>query len=116
MSYLNIKKFIKEHNLNNEDLSWDELKELYFLISEVEELGFTCSSELSRYIRENRLGYKYRHISGIVTMENNRNTWQFKGGFPPNIYRIVCNILDLGNRGSYARVVGYQSYSRRAAY
>lgn len=111
MSYSDVKYFAQKYQLNNKGLSWDEIKELYDLINEVEDFGFNCSSELSLYIRKNKLGYKYRHISGIVYMENESSSWKFKAGLPPKIYAIVCDILGLGNKGSRSWVTSYTTYS-----
>jgi cold shock CspA family protein len=89
-----------------------ENKEFQQLIAEMKPLAFTHSSQVSSYIMRNKLGLKYKHISGVVTMEKDGNTWDFKGGFPPNIYAQICSALDLANNGSYARVVGFNSFNK----
>jgi cold shock CspA family protein len=81
------------------------------IIEEVESLGFTHSKELSHYIVKNKLGQKYKNISGVVKMEKDGNSWDYGGGFPPNIYSRICHDLDLSNEGSNAKVVGFESYS-----
>jgi hypothetical protein len=73
-------------------------------------LGFTHSAQVSSYIMKNQLGYKYKNISGIVRMEKDGRQWDFKGGFPPEIYSKICQSLNLGNEGSYARVVAFNSF------
>lgn len=89
-----------------------EFNEFEKLIAEIRPLGFTHSSQVSSYIMENKLGYKYKNISGIIEMELEGRTWQFKGGFPPKIYAQICSELGLGNRGSHARVVGFSSFKK----
>lgn len=92
-------------------LSYREAYELVNLISEITPLGFTHSSQLSNHIKDHQLGYKYPNISGIVTMQREDREWDFKGGFPKNIYRILCKELNLDGRNSDARAVGFISYS-----
>lgn len=82
------------------------------LIAEIRPLAFTHSSQVSSYIMRNKLGLKYNHISGVVTMEKDGNTWKFKGGFPPKIYAQICSALDLDNNGSYAKVVDFNSFNK----
>jgi hypothetical protein len=60
----------------------------------------------------NQLGYKYKNISGIVQMEKDGNIWDFRGGFPPNIYAKICSKLNLKNEGSHARVVNFNSFEK----
>ena len=81
------------------------------LVSEMIPLKFTLSSQVSAYIMNNRLGYKYKNISGIVKMEQDGNIWNFDGGFPPRIYAKVCSRLGLNNKGSHARVVDFKSFN-----
>lgn len=106
-----INAFAKKYNLSKNQFSLTELKELYQLVEEIREQEFSNSGELSNYITKNRLGSKYRHIAGIVYMENDTSSWQFKGGFPPKIYAIVCQILGLGSKGTRSWVSGYKTYS-----
>tara|TARA_R110000737_G_scaffold309794_1_gene318246 strand:+ start:2257 stop:3087 length:831 start_codon:yes stop_codon:yes gene_type:complete len=89
-----------------------ESNEFKQLIAEMIPLYFTHSSQVSSYIMRNKLGLKYKHISGVVIMEKNGNTWDFRGGFPPNIYAQICSALDLDNNGSYAKVVGFNSFNK----
>ena len=84
--------------------------ELYSLISDLSSKGFTHSGSLSNYIKENRLGDDYPNISGIVKMKRDEDTWDFEGGFPSNIYRIVCIELNLQNKKSGAISTGFTSY------
>jgi len=87
-----------------------EDKEFKQLVEEMIPLNFTKSYQVSAYIMEKELGKKYKNISGIVTMEQEGRQWDFKGGFPPNIYAQLCSKLNLGNNGSYARVTGFKSF------
>ena len=84
--------------------------ELYRLLKELGPLGFTHSSDLSRHIRRNELGYRYPNISGIVTMEDGGTRWLFPGGFPPAIYTIICQELRLANQGTSAIAIDFESF------
>ncbi|MBN3947371.1 MAG: cold shock domain-containing protein [Nostoc sp. NMS7] len=79
-----------------------EADELHQLLTEMRPLNFTRSNQLSVYIVKHQLGYKYQYISGILRMRNADREWDFHGGFPPRIYKIICEELRLGNQGSYA--------------
>lgn len=79
-----------------------EEEEFLQLVAELSALGFTHSNQVSRHIVANKLGHKYRHISGILQMESQGNVWDFNGGFPPKIYARLCEELGLGNQGSRA--------------
>lgn len=92
---------------NQEDI---EEKEFEQLVAEIRPLGFTESKNVSRYIMNNRLGDKYKHISGVIKMEQDGNTWDFKGGFPTRIFARLCSELDLNNQNSRARVVGFTPF------
>ena len=85
--------------------------ELYRLLKELGPLGFTHSRQLSIHIIRNELGYRYPNISGIVTMEDDGGTrWLFPGGFPPEIYTIICQELVLANQGTSARAIHFESF------
>ena len=90
-----------------EKINDDEFEQL---VKEIIPLNFTTSTEVSSYIRNNKLGNKYKNISGIVTMEQEGRQWDFKGGFPSNIYAKLCSELGLKNKGSHARVVDFKSF------
>ena len=104
----------KLDRLEKEEREQQEIESYEFeqLIEEITPLGFTHSSQVSSYIMRTKLGYKYKNISGIIEMELEGRTWQFKGGFPPKIYAQICSELGLGNKGSYARVVGFNSFKK----
>jgi len=96
-----------EKNLTQEEIEMNEFKEL---IEELRPLGFTQSSEVSSYIIKNKLGYKYKNISGILEMELEGIRYKFKGGFPTKIYAQLCSELGLKDKGSNATVVGFNSF------
>lgn len=81
------------------------------LVEEVSAKGFTESKQVSSYIMANKLGRKYRHISGILELERGEDTWQYHGGFPPHIYARLCDALGLGQKPSDARVAGFKAFS-----
>lgn len=80
------------------------------LVAEMSRLRFTHSTQVSSYIMNNRLGNKYKNISGVVKMEQDGDTWNFNGGFPPRIYAKLCSELGLNNQGTSARAVGFKSF------
>ena len=101
-----IRRIANVHNKTKE-----EAEELGRLLSEMRPLNFTRSKQLSEYIVKHQLGYRYPNISGIVRMEGEGKEWNFSGGFPPDIYRIICEELDLGNQGTRARAIGFTSFN-----
>lgn len=87
-----------------------EKDEFQSLVDEMTKFGFTHSSQVSNYIVSNRLGYKYKNISGVLQMELDGTTWNFKGGFPPKIYARLCGELGLSNNGTRARALSFESF------
>lgn len=87
-----------------------EEEEFRQLVREMSAIGFTHSSQVSKYIVRNSLGYKYKNISGILQMELDGRVWDFNGGFPPKIYARLCNALGLGDEGSPARPGKFTPY------
>ena len=92
-------KFFKIWKPSNEK----EEAEFISLVAEFEGKGYTKSAQVSKYIVENRLGNKYQNISGVLEMTKNGETWDFHGGFPPNVYAALCRCLNLGNNESGAK-------------
>jgi len=88
-----------------------EEEEFKQLVEEVMAKGFTESRQVSQYIMTNKLGSKYRHISGVLEMERDEYVWRFPGGFPPYIYARLCDALGLGQKPSDARVRDFKSFS-----
>lgn len=91
-------------------LSIDEAEELYLLLEEMRPKNFTHSKQLSMYIVKQKLGYKYKNISGILTMQDGGNEWDFHGGFPPKIYSNICKELGLDNQHTKARPIDFRSF------
>ncbi len=96
----------------NAERAQEQLEEDEFqnLVAEMTQLGFTHSSQVSNHIVSRRPGYKYKNISGILQMELDGTTWNFKGGFPPKIYARLCEELGLSNNGTRARAVAFESF------
>ncbi|PSV86351.1 hypothetical protein [Photobacterium leiognathi] len=92
-------------------LSSDETMEFEELLREMRPMNFVSSKQLSNYIVKHKLGNKYPNISGIARMSNGEREWNFEGGFPPEIYKIICQELDLCNQGTRSRVVGFSSFA-----
>jgi cold shock CspA family protein len=84
-----------------------EADELEQLLAKMRPLNFKRSKQLSKYIVEHQLGYRYPNISGIVRMESEGTEWDFHGGFPPDIYKIICIELKLDNQRTIARPIGF---------
>ena len=99
-------KLIEEQKIQGEV----EEKEFEQLVAEMKPLGLIKSKDVSWHIMSSRLGYKYKNISGIVKMEQDGTSWNFKGGFPPVIYARLCEELGLSNQGTRARVVGFKPF------
>lgn len=97
--------FMLKYNMNIIEAS-----ELVALISEVKTKGFKYSKELSNYITKNQLKRQYPNISGVVKMANSGEQWDFSGGFPSKIYRIICCELGLSSQGTTAKAVGFKSF------
>lgn len=91
-------------------LSDEEAREMELLLKEVRPMNFTKSKQLSNYIVHSKLGYKYPTISGVARMSDGEREWDFDGGFPREIYKIVCQELNLRNQGSKSWVVGFSSF------
>ncbi|NLV96091.1 MAG: hypothetical protein GX043_01980 [Desulfovibrionales bacterium] len=91
-------------------------KEVEFknLVNEIRLLGFTHSNQVSNYIVKNKLGYKYRHISGILKMKQGDDVWNFKGGFPPKIYASLCKELGVSNQGTKSKPLAFKSFKEIA--
>lgn len=100
-----IGRITKIHNLEK-----TEADELHQLLIEMRPLDFTHSKQLSTYITKHKLGNKYQNISGIVRMREGDTEWDFRGGFPPRIYKIICKELGLSNQGTPARPVGFKPF------
>lgn len=88
-----------------------EEEEFKALVAEIAALGFTQSSQLSTYIRRNQLGYRYKKISGLLTMESEGRQWKFEGGFPPKIYARLCEEIGFKKRiDPNSRPVAFESF------
>ena len=84
-----------------------EEREFFQLVAEISPLGFTTTKEVSAYIVNNNLGLKYKHISGVVTMEGEGREWDYRGGFPARIYARLCDTLGLSNQRSQAKLKNF---------
>ena len=110
---LEVKDEVVRIKRRNEFNSVEELEEFVALVREVRGMNFTYSTQVSKYIVEKRLGKKYQSISGWLKMENNESSWTFKGGFPPKIFAILCEELQLVDKGSQARPTDFTSFKEK---
>ena len=74
---INRKKIIYDSNIE---------KQIEELVAFFEPMRFTKSSQLSNYIAENQLGYKYPDLSGYLELTNGDDTWEFEGAIHPKYY------------------------------
>jgi hypothetical protein len=88
-------------------LEEDEFNEL---VIEISSLGFTETRQVSSYIVNKQLGYKYPNISGVLEMELDGRTWNYDGGFPKMIYARLCKEIGLSNQGTRAKPGRFISY------
>jgi len=95
---------------NSTDLRRTEEEEFRKLVEEMSAIGFTRSSQVSKYIVTKKLGHKYKHISGLLEMEMDGHVWDFDGGFPKDIYARLCKEMGLSNQGSDAVVRKFTPY------
>ncbi|MDB9343858.1 cold shock domain-containing protein [Nodularia spumigena CS-586/05] len=100
-----IARIAKSHHLEK-----TKADELHQLLEKMRPLGFTHSNQLSKHIVRYQLGYKYPNISGILRMRQADREWDFHGGFPPRIYKIICEELDLDNQGTDAEPGEFTSF------
>jgi|GEM_PF-1823463 len=100
-----VKLLVKKHELTEV-----EANELHQLLKQMRPLDFTHSKQLSAYIVRYKLGYKYKNISGVLRMEEGGEEWDFHGGFPPDIYRIICMELSLENQNTRARPLKFTPF------
>ena len=107
-----IRKISRDSNSSNKNKFTPEQEaEVNALVKFFKGKGFKRSSEISKYIRDNKLGKKFPNISGILQMSDNEgNAWNFEGGIAPAFYREICLRLELNDNGSYAHVDGFTSY------
>lgn len=89
----------------------EELKELRLLVADCRNRGFKTSYQVSKYIVDNRLGYRYRHIAGDLHLRKSYDQWIYKGAIAPKYYRMLCIELGLGNKHSDAEVEKFRSYA-----
>lgn len=88
-------------------LSPVQRREFNELVKEIESKNFTYSSEVSHYITSNHLGSRYPNISGISTFKRGCDT----GGFPCDIYAMLCQRLHLSGKNTSAVAVAFTPYS-----
>lgn len=104
-------------NYDHVEMTGDEEREVEELVALFSRMRFSRSAEISRYIRNHKLGYQFPNISGYLELtrddDDGCDTWEFEGGIKPKFYREVCLRLGLGNQGSRARVTGFESYRQR---
>lgn len=102
-------KIEKERERIKEEMQ-KQKEEFELLIAEMEPKGFTMSAQVSNYIVRNRLGDKYKHISGVLEMTNGISSWKFNGGFPPEIYAMLCDRLNVVDKKTNSRVVDFTPF------
>ncbi|MEB3190406.1 MAG: hypothetical protein VKL42_08705 [Snowella sp.] len=109
---MNLDFILRISKLYQLQLTETEARELYHLLEEMRSLNFTHSIQVSDYIVDHKLGYKYPNISGIVRMKDGNAEWDLEGGFPQEIYKIICRELNLSDKRSRARPIGYKPFQQ----
>lgn len=89
----------------------EEISEFYCLVEDCKELGITTSSQLTKYIRRYKVGYKYKHIAGELYLSDGYDQWTCPGGISPEYYGKLCRELSLDYGPSRARVEGFCPYA-----
>lgn len=116
-----LEKIFREMALEDAIENFDRLRkfktrqekiEFTSLCYELVHKDFKYSSEASRYIIDNKLGYKYRHISGHLTFKSlSGEEWILKGGFPENIFSMLCCALGLQDNNTSAEPEEFISFA-----
>ena len=101
---INRKKIIYDTNIE---------KQIEELVAFFKPMHFRKSSQLSNYIVENQLGYKYPDLSGYLELTNGDDTWEFEGAIHPKYYAEVCDRLGLGNENSDSIPQSFESFRNR---
>ena len=89
-----------------------EAEEYRLLIEDMKLKNFKYAAEISKYIVDNKLGYKYQNISGYLTMENSYTEWIFEGGFPSKIFAWICIDLGVHDKNTEAKVKSFKSFAQ----
>lgn len=120
----NLQRQIKEYFINAlasikssqqkqpQQLSCPNLEEQEFqqLKIEIQKLNPTNTKQISDYITRNKLGYKYRHISGHLEMQQGEKNWIYPGAISPRWYARLCQDLHLDNQHSGAVPLNFKSF------
>lgn len=101
---INRKKIIYDTNIE---------KQIEELVAFFKPMRFRKSSQLSNYIAENQLGYKYPDLSGYLELTNGDDTWEFEGAIHPKYYAEICYRLELYNENSDSIPKRFESYRER---
>ncbi|MDA7659986.1 hypothetical protein N8556_00250 [bacterium] len=91
------------------------VEEFIALVREMKSQGFGRSADVSKYIVKNRLGEKYKNISGWLDFEAGGDKWTFKGGIAPHVYGMLCTELGLADNRSGARPTEFVPFRDRPA-
>lgn len=89
----------------------EEVQEFWSLVKECRKFGFSESRQVTKYIMDNKLGNKYRHIAGDLHMKRDGDRWTYPGGISPEYYGKLCRELNLDYGPSRARVEGFCPYA-----
>lgn len=76
-------------------------------------MHFSRSSQLSNYVAEHRLGWKYPDLSGYLELTNGDDTWELEGAIHPDYYAEVCYRLGLDNENSNSIPGLFESFAER---
>lgn len=89
----------------------EEVQEFLSLVKECRKFGFRESRQVTKYIMDNKLGNKYKHIAGGLHMKRDGDRWTYPGGISPEYYGKLCRELNLHKRYSDASVEKFESFA-----
>ena len=85
--------------------------EFWRLVADFRPRGFTHSIQVSRYITDNKIGYKYPRIAGNLDFENaSGDEWTLKGGIAPRWFRRLCEELRVRDKCTDSRVKRFTAH------
>lgn len=89
-------------------LSEYEKSELIELVSFAKDNHVNTSWELTNLITKYKLGKRFPNLTGDLKMKNEHTDWTYRNALSPRIYKIICDELNLNNKGTSSKVVSFR--------
>lgn len=105
-------KKVKEAKEGEKLSDRSEEEQYQALVEKMRPKNFTLSHEVSMYIIQHKLHEKYGKLAGNLELEKNGSSFTYRGGISPAFYARLCQDLNLGDKNSGARIIGFTSYER----